>query len=584
MFKIPSENKWTQTNISDVFGSLWSSFNLDLTGKLGKLRISPRFLRATLGSDFTDPVVGMETINDLNLFIGPSTKVWKATSTDGELTGSIAEDSSSTNYPTNLDADYSDIAGFNGAVYISNNTTTLHKTTDGATYSAIASTSTTGNKVKMLCPFGARLYISQDAKIYSMNTSDTTETTTTNTYATNLQSYGALITRMRGNSSKLWIATVNTFGGPGHVFAWDGATPGIHEDFVLESSGALSLIIKDEVPWIIDTNGRLMQFNGGAFVERARLPIDSRYLYNPLSSINDRFIHPNGMTIVNGRIQILVDTRYNANGNPQEERAPAGIWEFDEQMGLYHKASLGYYKYSSGAIGDYGQQQLTRVGLLKHSKSFSNASGDKGMTVASAGYYNGNMISSTAELWFDETTDAIQKHGHFVTQWISASAITDIWQNIVVRFRAMLNSTDEITVKYRTSEDAPTYVTVTWDNTHQFTTATNISAYAGAEVEFIAGTASGFCAHISSVSGSGPYSATLDDDVTINTTDYTQASSYAKIQTWTKLSAFTEQTAQYKSLPIGKTDTKIQFKVCFTATGKNELDDLLVINGPHKTT
>lgn len=584
MFQIPQDKQWTQLNNTDVFGSLWSSYNLDLTSSLGKLKISPRYIRATKTGDFNDPIVGVENINDLNLFIGPNTNVWKATSADYELTGSLAEDSSSTNFPANLDADYSDIATFNGAVYMSNNTTTLHKTSNGTSYSAIAATSTTGSKPKMLCTYGQRLYVSQDVKVFSLDTSDTPQTTTTDDYAISLPAAGSIISRMRANSQGIWIATYNTFGEKGHVFFWNGVDHTTAQDYLLESSGALTLIIKDDVPWIIDTNGCLLQFNGGTFVERARLPIENKYLYNSVGSVvNDKWIHPNGITIKNNRIQILIDTRYLSSGNAQDERCPAGIWEFDETVGLYHTGSLSYYKYASGAIGDYGQQRYTRVGLLKHVKSASAVAGDKGSTFASVAYSNGNMIVSSAELWFDETTDAVQKHGHFVTQWLSASAVTDIWQNIVLRFRAMLAATDEISVKYRTSEDTPIYPTFTWDNAHQLTTVTDVSAYVGAEIEFIAGSGAGMCAHITAVSGSGPYSITIDKDVTINTTDYVSASTYAKIQTWTKVSSFNEQTANFKSLAVGKTDTKIQFKVCITSTGKNELDDILVINAPAKT-
>jgi hypothetical protein len=584
MFNIPQDKRWTQPNNSDVFGALWSSFNLDLTSVLGKLRISPRFIRATHTGDFSKPVVAVENINDLNLFVGPSNFVWNAVSTDLELTGTIASDTASSGHPTGLDADYSDAAAFNNAVYISNNTTTLHKTANGTSYAPISATSTTGNKPKMLCPYGARLYSSQDAKMFSLDTSDVVQTDTTQDYAINLNSTGAVITRPRPTTTGIWIPTVNTFGGPGHVFFWNGVDHSVAQDFILESSGALALVIKDDVPWILDTEGRLLQFNGGSFVERARLPIERKYLYNATSPINDRFIHPNGMTIDNGRIQILVDTRYAANGNPQEERAPAGIWEFDENIGFYHKASLSYYKYASGAIGDYGQQRLTRVGLLKHVSSASAAVGDKGNTFASAAYNNGNMVASAAELWFDETTDAVQKHGHFVTQWLTSGGITDFWQDVVVRFRKMLSATDKITVKYRTSEDAPVYATFTWDNTHQLTTVTNVAAYVGAEIEFIAGSAAGMCAHISAVSGAGPYTITLDQDMTLNTTDYIQPTSYAKIQTWKNVSSFNEVTQQFKSLALGVMDTKIQLKVCFTATGRNEIDDVLLINAPQKRT
>lgn len=578
MFVIPQDKKWTQPNNSSVFGALWASFNLDLTSNVGKLRISPRFIRATKTGDFTDPVVGMENINELNLFVGPDTRVWYATSSHAELNGSLTADSASSGHPTNLDANYSDIAAFNGNVYISNNTTTLHKTSSGTSYAPISSTSTTGSKPKMLCPYGQRLYISQDAKIFSIDTSDTAQTTTSADYAINLNSNGAVITRMRASTTGIWIATVNTYGGKGHVFFWNGVDHSVVQDFILESSGAVSLIIKDDVPWIVDTEGRLLAFNGGSFTERARLPLDRKYLYNPISAVNDRFMHPNGITIDNGRIQILVDTRYAAYGNPQEERAPAGIWEYDEQIGLYHKGSLSYYNYNSGAIGDYGQQRLTRVGLLKHIRSASTASGDTGSTFVSAAYYNGNMISSVAELWFDETTDAVQKHGYLITQWLSTSNITEFWQNIIVRFRAMLSTTDLITVKYRTREDTPVFATFTWDNAHQLTTVTDVSAYAGAEIEFVAGSGAGMCVHITSVSGSGPYTVQIDQDVTLNTTDYTQPSSYAKIQTWKKVTSFNEQTEQFNSSSIGKPNTKIQLKICFTATGRNEIDDILLEN------
>ena len=57
MIKIPANNKWVQSNRGDIFGSIWSSFNIDLTQQRdrqkGNIRIT-RMLRAATSAVLTN--------------------------------------------------------------------------------------------------------------------------------------------------------------------------------------------------------------------------------------------------------------------------------------------------------------------------------------------------------------------------------------------------------------------------------------------------------------------------------------------------------------------------------------------------
>src|SRR3990167_8443086 len=84
MIKLPPNSKWTQHNRSDVFGSVLSSWNLDLTTNEGKLRTSPRCVITTDDITNLGVAIGFERFNgdENGFFTVAGDRVFSTTSID----------------------------------------------------------------------------------------------------------------------------------------------------------------------------------------------------------------------------------------------------------------------------------------------------------------------------------------------------------------------------------------------------------------------------------------------------------------------------------------------------------------------
>ena len=573
MILIPSqEKKFSQNNQSNVLGNIWSSFNLDLSSNLGRLKISPRVIISTQQSEVstisTAPCAfkrfgtNFYTIAGVRIHTAPNSSA---------ITANWSAD---TNTPTNCDVTLSDLELFNSSIYATT-ATTLNK---GAAVWTANGTSLNTATTHMMTVYGDRLYITDlGYKIYSMNTSDVIATSGANTFSfTNTTS--STLTFIRAASDRIWFGTVSATNSKGYVYDWDGISTTANKVYRMQAQGALACVIKDDIPWIMDSNGRLLVWNGATFVEKARLPLfHSQFLKNASATlVNNRFIHPNGMSIIDGRINILINNVIDDSGATINENLPSGIWEYDESIGLYHKQSFSLQDDDTavGTITDYSQNRLSTVGALADMKN-NDAAGTNGTFFVGATIYT-NASSTQAAVFLDDTNDTIQKSGYFVTTWIDSQNVQDIWQKLLVTYKEQLNSTDKIILKYRTTEADPTYISITWVDTDTFTTATDVTGKEGYEVEIIQGTGSGKTAHITSITGT--YTVNLDDTFTGVTT----GTAKARLQAWTKLGEITTQTQEWSQFPIGTKSPRIQLKCCIISTGKNEIHRLALINSPHQ--
>ena len=581
--KIPQTN-WRQTNRSDILGSLWSSFNLDLTDNLGVTRVSPRTLLTT------------DNITDLGIpcaFEFFDTLYWAIAGSyifnnSGVTNGNFTKDATGSS-PTSYSSDESDLELFNGFLYTSATGGLFKKTANGSgggAWSADLLATLETAFPHLLLAFGDRLYVTDEGHIvHSLDDGDSpaspSGTPNTVSYTLDLSIFGGsaknTISCMRATTQYIWIGTINRNQGKARVYYWDGAQPTPNGFVELDSSGALAMVIKDDVPYIMDTNGALLQFNGGTFKEIARLPYDKFVYLDNVYDIDhtDRPIHPNGMTIVDDKINVLVNNLNFNEAESENENLPAGIWEFDERIGLYHKLSLSYHAFSAGSVEDYGQNKLSKVGAITHAKNNSKAANTDGHMLIGAQYFS-DATTVAEGIWTTNPRDTKQKYGYLVTTKTFSANLKDNWQKVYTRIKRLLASTDKIVVKYRTTEVAPVTATITWVNTTSFTvTAANVPDLAvGDEVEVLQGDGSGQCSHVTAITGTTTYTVTVDETYTGATTNTAKA----RFQKWIKSNVTISQTEDYFEFPLGATTPWIQIKVCFRFTGKNEMYDILLIN------
>lgn len=586
--KIPAQNKWYQSNNSDILGNLYATKNINLEENKGTIRLGQRLMLNTATEDVAEinsyPVgfryFNNGTANEFYTIAGASNVgyVFKASSIDGAFAKVTTSGA-----PAKVDSTVSDIEIAFGVLYVS---------CDGKLYFLSGSnvwdtpvTAGSSGYFTSLCyfPFTDQLYCSKNGNLVQ-------EITSTHAVSTGLTlPSGTIITFIRATSTRLWIGTINQGGGKGVIYEWDGSSASFQNAYRLDSGGALACVIKDDIPYCIDANGDLIFWNGGTF--KTLTGINRKkgiQLFNPFYATNQRFIHPNGMSLIGGKIHCLLDlTNYDtaSHNGTQEESNPSGIWVYDEDTNsLTHKYSFGLTK-EGGTISDYGQFRIFGAGGLSEIITAQAPITTNGTFLAGCSYYTSATVT-TSGIFFEDSEDLLQKAGYFVTTKIFSSNITEIWQKIYLRFRRFLASTDKIVVKARNIENVPTEATITYTSTTTFTTPTasfTTAPVVGDEVEILQGVGAGRTAHITVITTSAPnYAITVDETITGATTQTAKA----RFQTWKKLGSYNAQTDDFIKLPIPTemlgASSWIQFKVWVLFTGKNELYDVIISLKPNE--
>jgi hypothetical protein len=619
------QNRIIQTSgRSDIFGDVVETFNLDLSSNYGSIRTTGM---KKVSSSITEKEGALEYA-DLGSFpaTGDSAQIYLALDSglyyswngatyisfsgielpiafanyngdyyfltndfvymgDDDMNDTFSKDTTSNSPDGETSSTLSDMIVFNGALYISGSNEIMKK--DGTTWSTPVTTNVTVSTPHLMTVYANRLYLTDNfTTIRSINTSDAIVATGAFTLDTGLDNEQWSISFLESSKDRIWFGLTNKETGRGMVFQWDGKTEDTWTDSYELDSGVASGTIVGNIPHIIDLNGKVMVFSGSSFVEKARL---FKKIPKLLTGANDqsnlRFIHPNGMTTDDeGRLLLLITNETEQQGL-YEDTVPSGVYEYDPEIGLYHKYSLSYSPVGTTTVTDYGQTRLSITpGALFFNKTTDPDSATNGTLLAGA------IVSTDANAGYspqeyivciNDTLDTTQKYGYFITSKIFSSSVEDTWKKIYAVYEKLLNSTDKIVVKYRTSNDVPTEATITWLDTDTFTTNDDISGYvAGNEVQVIQGTGSGKSAHISSISESGgTYTVNLDDTFTGVT-----GTARALFSKWIKAGEITDANPknwQALTTPMGNTNPYMQYKVCMQFTGKNEMYKTRVISSPN---
>lgn len=556
---------YLQTNRSDDLGSLWSTMGVDLQSNLANLRVAPRMLVAANTAGLPNlgiPTAFLYAENQLYAVCGA--RIFQSL-----LPNSGWAENVDTGVPTNCDAN-SDLAQFDGNVYVTAGTSLLRQSGPGNSWSSQQTISSGGTSHAMTrFEVFNRLYFVSDTDL--VESIDTSNNLSDGSYELDLSdtTYGG-ISCMVSNSNSIWIGTIGTNSNSGqfaNVLQWDGISSGLTKSYELRARYVLAMCVYEDIPYLMDSDGILQKFNGYTFEEIGRLPFVNK---PPRSS----FIARNGMTPTkNGTILINVMNLNTGSTSTYQENIPSGVWEWSEDFGFTHKFSPSYTPGSGTAtITDFGQNIISAPGaILDVSQLFPNTAARNGSIIAGATYFT-DASTTTNGIFVDDSNNTIIKKGYFVSTWFFSREVQDKWERLWAIFRRLLTSNDSIVFKYRVTEEDPTYADITWVNTTSFTTTTNPSAYwtsgVGGEVEVLQGTGSGSCAHITNiVNNSGTYTVTLDTAITGVTT----GTAKVRFQKWIKLNpTITGQVKSWEQLAIGASNPRIQIKGCFTFTGNGE--------------
>jgi len=599
----PPNKKWTQLNLGDIFGSIYISKNIDLVENFARLRLGKRLVLNTSSDDLAEitgvPVGFRYFSSAFYTALGNGTGyIFKATSIANSFT-KVANGGSVSGAPTQISSDTDDIEIFsnkNDAPELCVSCAADQKvyySTDGLTWSTVADVGGAGDAM-MLCSYADRMYCtSGKRKIKSWDgdhtlVSPSATKPNANSYAVWLRDTNLVITFLRAVSDGIWIGTVNNSGGKGYMYKWDGQSPSVNTSYKLESSGALACTIKNDIPFIIDGYGKLLAFNGGTFkeVEGGKLNrINNKLLYSPFQRTNTRFIHPNGLALINGRISAAIDgTNYDVanHAGTQENTIPSGIWEYDENCGFYHKHSFSLSK-STGNIIDYGQVRIYGVGGLNEVITAQSPITTDGSFLAGCSYRTDSTKSLTGTkfgIFYDNFLDTLQKSGYVVTTKIETENVKQKWNKIIAFFKKFLSSTDKMIIKYQTEDTVSTEAPITWgDGADYFTTTTDISSYeVGDEIEVIQGKGSGICTHITKITDLGGGTSEVEIDES-NSAITGADTALVRFDKWIKTEAYTSQDDDFHPFPIDSANSHyIKLKIYMVFTGRGEFNYLDLIN------
>lgn len=576
---------WNQKNDSDMNGTLFATTGVDLSENEGKVRLGKRTILATGTVDDADmsdyPVAFRTFADDIGTFnwtiMGGF--VWKNFI---QGTQTAIKDTHSGNGSLGSDSAISDMEVFNSEIYVSGNSAdAYYLPAAGGAWMTISGFGFNGNSQSFTL-FGGRLYNGGGNRVFSIDASHALANT--GAFSVVLSDPGLSITFLRASSNRIWIGTVNFNNGKGMIYEWDGVATQVTRGYKLESSGAYACVIKDDIPYVMDANGKLLAWNGGTFIELAKLNRRTNKLLGTSGTvIVNRYIHKNGMALVQGRINLLIKGT-NTDGTI-EETISGGIWEYDTNRGLTHKHSISTNKIAD-TITDYGQINLKNVGALAEFNSTSYNGLFAGAT------YFSDATTVKAGIFYNDLPDVLQKAGSLITTKQHAideranASVENSWQNFYVLYKKLLDSADKIVTKYRTVEVEPIISTITWTGTTTFTvlnSSIDISQYwtvgTGGEVEILNGIGAGKCSHIiNAVNNAGTWTVTIDET-------FTSASGTAKarFQLWKKLGVMTYSNptptgVTYDQEGMGDVANWVQFKVWMQFTGRDEIEKLLIIN------
>lgn len=615
MFVIPSkENKtFQQLNNGDTAGNIYSSFNVDFTYNKGRINTTRSLQVANISSIAT---AGSKTIKvpstaftffDITgngkTFVSYAGSIMSASSPLGTYTldtnTSTPDNSSNATYALETD-----MKVFNGKLYATKaGGAILYKSAGVSAWSTlIAGSGSLGFGGNQMQVYGDRLYyVTPEAdKVLSVSTANVVATS--GTYTLDLSVFAGTISWIKASSNRIWIGLSKIDGTRGIIFEWDGQSENLwSKNYIIDATGSYSCAIKDDIPYILDNEGRLLAFNGSVFQEVSRLPI----LSNKKSAY--ALCHFNGMTTSNDEIILNISGALDSGSTSNEssgytEELPSGIWKYNKQNGMYHFTSASNTVFASPLVElDYG---ISYTGDPSNASFIRPSGAVLDVTYADNNNYVGVVYSSSvpalssgltlgiyasfgAEL--DTTSVTGTTSAAITTPFLESNQVTDVWKKIITKYRKFADSGDLIHLKYRTIKQPDLIYSANYTDsltinipllntisTNQ--TSRNLIAI-GDEVKIISGYGAGSYRTITNIVVSGTtYILTLDSAVNTPTNG---ALCHILISKWISLPDITDNDLQFTetSLLSKNKDIQVQFKIIAEwQTLNNELYEIMVVN------
>lgn len=572
-------DNFVQENRGTTYGSIYHTKSIDPVKNIGHVLVSPRAYTVVSDSDIGSirsvaPVIlPSAQVNSLG-----TTNIYAFTDDALLQSGTFANDTWTLETGTNastvaaLISSGSDAVTFNDKVYIVCEGGMYSKANDSTTYTLVSNTypETPRNNLA-LCQFEDRLYLSSaSTKVLSMTTAESFSATGSYTLDLSDAGVGDIIA-MRATSDGIWIGTksINS-NDSAEMILWDGVTENAPSKRIkIPARAIMSIVVKDDVPYIVDSRGIIRGYNQTSFVEVGRLPLNEEMLVNAnrVSTNNWRFMHKNGMAVYRDEILMLVNNKHFDSTVNNPENMPSGVYAYHPTFGTYHKYGLSRYT-GTGTATDIDQIEVGEVGALAVYDQIQGNTGNRtnqAIIIASASLYTDNENLSY-NICIVDKEDSYDKSAILVTKEIQSQQFVEAWQSIAT----VMSGVNDITwqLKYRTEVRDYIPADIAWVDETTFTSTDDLSTVLSnfnegidMETEFVRGDGAGWVAHVSNISeAGGTYTVTIDQTITGMTTNAAKV----RFGYWNKIDS---DTVKYKQIGVNQITPSIQYKLFVKGSG-----------------
>jgi hypothetical protein len=352
-----SSKKWSASQVSDLFGNIARSKNLDFDKK-GYLDLAPKpmVLYSEAESADFDVVVCIE-MDDSTVYVITTDDVWSISLQSGEPNASALTGGSPPNVSFNSDASW-----FNRTLHVSGSTT-IHDVASGTWTSRVTGLSSSYPHPLCVSEHQQYLAVGNGSSVRLYNTSYSLVTTCT------IPS-DQVVEWIRWRNNQLYFGTRNINGGSCRLYIWNGAGTAANQGFGYPCDWFYSGCEFNNAIVVVASTGQILQFTGAGFSQIAAFPVYyKKKNWNSSASTSNLMgkVTSRGMVAKGSRLYINVDATITNSSYGESSNIidfPSGLWVLDLEVGLYHKAGYGNKTYTDVAVSSRSTNTLTLASAI----------------------------------------------------------------------------------------------------------------------------------------------------------------------------------------------------------------------------
>lgn len=401
--KIPSDNRWTQTNEGNIFGVLRSTKNI-AKDKGGVLALSKKSFSIYNSGDDGD----FGTVLAIKYFGNEYYVVTSDEIFSGDLdTGAFTEVASVASPTVSGDAEI-----VFGKLYVTRSNNFANS--DDYTASLGSLTSSVPHPIAIFDSLPThKLAIGNGSSVKTYDSSHSAGQTLTLPSQFEVEC-------LEYRNGYLYVGTSNKNGGEARIFVWDGNTGNANFEVPVGANRIYAFTPYQTTVALVTSEGQVGIVNGSTFSVLANFPVFSYPDMRWQGTLARPRVNKNGMMSIGNDIYIVVDGRVEDGFIPEQK---GGVWVYDPNTGLSHRsgASTDSFVADTGVTASNSILTTTSAHNLTTGDvvMFSTVSGLSGVLV-DVPYYA--SVQSTTTLKIARTRKALEA-GNFVT--ITGTATTD---------------------------------------------------------------------------------------------------------------------------------------------------------------